>query len=377
MRRLGAAAGLLLLAVVPLLPLGPAGEYVLHVLIQILIWGFVGTAWSLMGRFGLTSLGHGAFLGMGAYGTTLLWNFWGVSPWLGLLAAGAGAVAIAVILGYPCFRFRVVGHYFALVTLALGEVIRLIITAERNVTGGSLGMTLRRAGGDSLLALQFSRKEVWYYASLGVWIVGLLVWTRLDRSMTRLTMEAIGEDETAAAAVGIRVTRFKLRITMLSAGLTALGGVLYAQYITYLNPETLSGVAVSLRIVFAAIVGGMYSLLGPTVGTALTTALSEYLRVAFGVRLIGMAETIYGLLLILCIIFLPEGIWGGLPRLLPRSPSLPVPAAAARTPPARADCAPGPPRPWPPPYHPRFRITFGSPSGPASSGWRRRSTAPS
>jgi branched-chain amino acid transport system permease protein len=324
----GAGLGVVVLALVPLLPLGPAAEYVLHVLIQILIWGFVGTAWSLMGRFGLTSLGHGAFLGIGAYTTALLWNGWGVSPWLGLPVALACAAAAAVLLGYPCFRFRVVGHYFALVTLALGEVVRLIITAERNVTGGSLGMTLKRTQGHAVWALQFGRKEVWYYVALGVWVAGLLVWTSLDRSMTRRAMDAIGEDEAAAAAIGIRVTRFKLGITLLSAMLTAVGGMLYAQYITYLNPETLSGIDVSLRIVFAAIVGGMYALLGPTLGTALTTVLSEYLRVAFGVRFIGLAETIYGLLLILFIVFLPEGIWGGAVRLSRRRRP-PVPAGPA------------------------------------------------
>ena len=114
-------AGVILavLAAVPLVPLGPAGEYVLHVLIQIMIWGFVGTAWSLMGRFGLTSLGHGAFLGIGAYGTVLLWNHWRLTPWVGLPLAVAGAILLAAVLGYPCFRFRVVGHYFALITLAL------------------------------------------------------------------------------------------------------------------------------------------------------------------------------------------------------------------------------------------------------------------
>jgi branched-chain amino acid transport system permease protein len=97
-----------------------------------------------------------------------------------------------------------------------------------------------------------------------------------------------------------------------SAALTALGGVLYAQYFTYVNPDTLSGIGVSLRIVFAVVLGGLYSLLGPTVGTALTIALSEYLRVLFGLKFIGMPETIYGLVLILCIIFLPAGIYGSL-----------------------------------------------------------------
>src|SRR2546422_7889153 len=104
----------------------------------------------------------------------------------------------------------------------------------------------------------------------------------------------------------------------LSAGLTAVGGVAYAQYISYVNPDTLAGIGVSLRIVFAVVLGGMYSLLGPTVGTALTIALGEYLRVVFGLRFIGMAETIYGLLLILFIIFLPSGIYGSLRDVVAR-----------------------------------------------------------
>ena len=301
---------LALLLLLPWLPLGPARVYVIHVMILILVWAFIGTAWSLMGRFGLVSLGHGAFLGLGAYTSTLLWNFWGVSPWLGGAVAVVGAALLALVLGYPCFRFRVVGHYFALVTLALGEVVRLLIIAERDWTGGSLGITLKDAGGFSLAAAQFGDKRVFYFAALAVWLAGLAVWRRVDRSMTRSALEAIGEDEAAAAAVGVPVTRFKLRITLISAALTALGGVLYGQYVTYLNPGTLAGIGVSLQIVFAAVVGGTYTLLGPTVGTALTITLAEYLRVAFGVKLLGMADTIYGLALILIIIFLPEGLYG-------------------------------------------------------------------
>ncbi len=222
------------------------------------------------------------------------------------------------MLGYPCFRFRVVGHYFALVTLALGEVIRLLIIAERDWTGGSLGLTLKDAGTFNPWAIQFADKRIFYLIALGVWLVGLWVWWRVDRSMTRSALEAIGEDETAAASIGIPVTRFKLRITLLSAGLTAVGGVLYAQYLTYLNPGVVAGIGVSLQIVFAVVLGGMYTLLGPTVGTALTIALSEYLRVAFGVKLLGMADTIYGLVLILIIIFLPAGLYGGLAEIVQR-----------------------------------------------------------
>ena len=318
MRRAVAGVGVALLLVAPLLLVGGVGQYVLHVLIQVFIWSFVGQAWSLMGRFGLVSLGHGAFLGLGAYTVALLWNFFHLTPWIGAVVAVVGTGLFAAVVAYPCSRFRVVGHYFALVTLAVGEVIRLLIIAERDWTGGSLGLTLKTAGTNSLLAVQFADRRIFYYGTLALWAFGLWVWWRLDRSMARAAMEAIGEDETAAASVGIHVTRFKIAITVLSAALTAVGGVAYAQYIAYVNPETLAGIGVSLRIVFAVVLGGMYVLLGPTVGTALTIALSESLRIAFGIKFIGMAETIYGLLLVLFIIFLPAGIWGGLARALAR-----------------------------------------------------------
>jgi branched-chain amino acid transport system permease protein len=324
-------AGLLLLAVaaLPFVPIGGMREYIVFVVVQIFIWSFIGTAWSLMGRFGLVSLGHGAFLGVGAYTTTLLWNYYGLTPWGGVFVAMAAAVVLALVVAYPCSRFGIVGHYFGLVTLAVGEVVRLLLIAERDWTGGSLGLTLKPIGTDaSLLAMQYADKRVFYYGALVVWLGGLWVWHRLDRSMVRAAMEAIGEDETAAASVGIHVTRFKLAITALSAALTAVGGVVYAQYITYVSPETLAGVGVSLRIVFAVVLGGMYSLLGPTVGTALTIALSEYLRVVFGVKLIGMAETIYGLLLVLFIIFLPSGIYGSARDLWRRPRRSPAPASA-------------------------------------------------
>jgi len=327
--RLAAGLGLLVLVLVPVLPLGAAEEYIWHVIIQIFFWSFVGTAWSLMGRFGLVSLGHGAFLGVGAYTSVLLWNLLAMTPWVGGPLAVLLALVLALVVAYPCSRFQVVGHYFALVTLAVGEVVRLLIIAERDWTGGSLGVSLKTAGTASgLWTLQFPDKRVFYYVGLGVWLFGLWVWARVDRSMARSAMEAIGEDETAAAAVGIHVTRFKMGITALSAALTAVGGVLLAQYLAYANPDTLSGIGVSLRIVFAVVLGGMYSLLGPSVGTALTIALSEYLRIYFGIKLIGIAETLYGLALILFIIFLPAGIWGSLAAAWRRraTPARPAPA---------------------------------------------------
>ena len=285
--------------------------YFLHLLIQILLWAFIYTAWALMGRFGFVSFGHGAFMGVGAYVPALLWTYYGLTPWIGIPLGIALSMLLAVVIGYPCFRLRVVGHYFALVTLALSQVVLLSLVAARDVTGGSLGFT-QRAVGHSWYALQFPEKSYFYGISIVVWLVGLYVWHHIDRGINREALEAISEDEDAAAAIGINVLREKLRVTVISAALTALGGAVYAQYMMYINPETVSGIAVSLQIVFAVIAGGVYSMLGPTVGSLLTLSLTEGLRVWFGTNFIGAANTIYGILLILCIIFMPQGIVGAL-----------------------------------------------------------------
>ena len=318
MPRLLAALGLVVLAAIPLAGLS---DYHLHILILILIWAFIYTGWSIMGRFGLVSLGHGAFLGIGAYTVTMLWNHFGITPWAGIPAALALAALTALVIGYPCFRFRITGHYFALVTLALSEVVRLLIVALRDYTGGSLGVTPRSGLTDttwSLIALQFADKEVWFYVILAFWLGGLWIWRLVDRSMARYAMEAISQEEDAAASVGIDVTRTKLKVTLISAAMTALGGALYGQYQVYINPETVSGIAISLQIVFAVIAGGMFVQLGPTVGAVFTILLAESLRVTVGHDVHGLDGTIYGLLLVIFIIYMPKGILGKLLELWSR-----------------------------------------------------------
>ena len=287
--------------------------YHLHILVLILIWSFAYTAWSIMGRFGLVSLGHGGFMGVGAYVTALLWNHLGVSPWLGIPLAMATAAVLAVIVGYPCFRFRITGHYFVLVTLALSGIVLQVITATRDYTGGSLGYTPNRArSGSGLMALQFDDKTTWYLIALGVWVCGLLIWRWVDRSMDRYALEAISEDEDAAAAAGVNVTAEKLKITVISALMTALAGALYCQYQMFISPDTVSGIAVSLQMVFAVIVGGLYVSLGPTVGAIVTIMLAEVLRIGFGTKAVGWDNLVYGVLLVLFIIFLPKGILGSI-----------------------------------------------------------------
>ena len=298
------------LAALIALPFVYRDPYHLHILVLILIWSFAYTSWSIMGRFGLVSLGHGGFMGVGAYVTALLWNHLGVSPWIGIPLSMAAAGVLALVVAYPCFRFRITGHYFVLVTLALSGIVLQVITATRDYTGGSLGYTPNRVPGNSLLALQFDDKRIWYLVALFVWLCGLLIWRWIDSSMSRYAMEAISEDEDAAAAAGVNVTAEKLKITLISALMTALAGALYCQYQMFISPDTVSGIAVSLQMVFAAIVGGVYVSLGPTVGAIITILLAEILRIGFGTKAVGWDNLVYGVLLVLFIIFLPKGILG-------------------------------------------------------------------
>ncbi|MBN9469357.1 MAG: branched-chain amino acid ABC transporter permease [Bosea sp.] len=319
--------GLVVLACVPVLIgwVNPGGSrYYLHLAIQMLLWAQIYTAWSLMGRFGLTSLGHGAFTGIGAYATVLLWNQLGLTPLLGIPIAVALAVVAALLVGYPCFLQRIKGHYFALMTMAMVEFVRLCIVGWRGVTGGSLGTQPTRHGdGVSLYAVQFEPNRVLsYFIVLALWAGTLYVWSRVDRSMDRLALDALGQDEEAAAAAGVDVTREKLKITAISAALCALGGALFAQYQMYVSPETIAGLGISLNIVFGAIAGGMGVLLGPTVGAVFTQLLSEGLRVTmqssqvlsalFGTRALALDMLVYGVLLVLFIIYMPKGILGTL-----------------------------------------------------------------
>lgn len=310
--------GLAALISVPFVGIPP---YWLHIMIVILIWSFAYTGWSVMGRFGLVSLGHGAFMGIGAYGTALLWNHAGLTPWIGIPISLVLAGAFAVLVGYPCFKYRIVGHYFALVTLALSEIVRQVIVATRDHTGGSLGYTPEPHGGEgfSIYALQFPEKSHFYLIALGVWVVGLLIWRAVDRSMSRYALEAISEDEDASASVGVQVTKEKLKITVLSAVMTAFAGAMYCQYQLFVSPDTVSGIGISLQIVFAVVAGGIYTRFGPTVGAVITIVLAETLRIniaelegLFGFKPAGLDNTIYGIMLVMFIIFLPKGVLGSI-----------------------------------------------------------------
>jgi branched-chain amino acid transport system permease protein len=307
---------IILLVVLVMLPFIITSSYLNHIMTLILLWSFVATAWAYMARFGMVSLGHGIFLGIGAYFPTMMFNYWSFTPWIGIWVGVAIAVATAAVLGYACFRFGLLGDYFALVTLAVAEVSALTIMAFRETTGGSLGYTLRATG--KISDMQFSDKRVYYFIALILLIGAVYIWRRIDRSPIRLALTAIEESEIAAASLGVSVIRYKMMITLLSAGLTALGGALYAQYVTYVSPDTIAGVGVSLSVCFKAILGGMFTVLGPFVGSTIIVALEEYVRISMGASFLGLSQIIFGISLLIMIIFLPKGIMGSMSLAISR-----------------------------------------------------------
>ena len=306
----------ILLIGVILFPIFSPSPYLIHVVILILLWSFIVTVWSYMGRFGIVSLCHGAFLGIGAYSAFLLFNFFKWSPWAGM---GVGVLLSAILagaIGYACFRFGVIGHYFAITTLVIGELLTLIIIAFRGATGGRLGLTLKPLGSAPLFSkffyLQFETKIFFYYFALLLLMIGLYIWKKIDQSKIQIALKAIGDDEIAAASVGIPIVRYKTAITVLSAALATVGGVVYGQYISYFDPISMVGSAASLGICFKAILGGMFTLWGPTIGTILIVSLEEYVRVYYGTTFIGYSYIGYAVIIIVLIIFLPGGLHGSL-----------------------------------------------------------------
>lgn len=290
-------------------------SYLIHILILFFIWSAITTAWSYMGRFGIVSLGHGAILGIAAYTTALLFNYYKLSPLIGMWIAVLLAVGFFAGLGYFCFRFGVIGHYFAITTLVGAMVIYLLIINFRDITGGSLGLTLHPLG-TAPLFLQFESKTYFYFIVLAFLLLSLYIWRWIDGSRLQKAMIAIGDDEAAASSVGISIVKYKVIVTAISAFVTAIGGIIYAQYMMCLHPDVLAGVGVSLAIAFNAILGGIFSLWGPLIGTGLIVGLEESFRVTYGARFLGWSMAAYGIVIVILIIFFPKGLYGTLSEVL-------------------------------------------------------------
>jgi branched-chain amino acid transport system permease protein len=292
-----------------------ASPYLVHILVLIAFFAFLGVAWNLLGGYaGQFSFGHAAFFGIGAYTSTLLLVRGGVSPWLGLPAGGLLAAAFGCFAGYLSFRYGLRGPYFALVTLAFAEMLRLLAVNWMAV-GGPMGILIPLpAGGDSLARLQFREKLPYYYVALALLVAALGLTARIERSRLGYTLHAIRENEDAAEASGVNTLAAKLWAMGLSAFLTAMGGTFYAQYFSFIDPTLAFGPAVSVEILLRPIVGGPGTLWGPLLGSLVLTPVSELTRSLIRGRP-GVDVMVYGAILVLVITFLPGGLVGAWRRV--------------------------------------------------------------
>ena len=290
-----AAAGLLLAALaVAAFPYVVSSTYLIDLAILTLLSIAQAEAWNLLGGFaGQISFGHAAFFGIGAYTSTILFLRHGLSVWVGMMAGGLLAALVAWPLGWLTFRLR--GPYFSLATLAVGEVTRVVAFNWYQLTGGGDGLNiLAYLGG----------YRTFYWAAVALAGCTLAATVAIVRSRMGAYLRAIRADEDAAEAVGIDATRLKTSALAISAFFVALAGSFFASYRLYINPELVLHVSVSLQMIFVTVAGGIGTIAGPILGSLVLVPVSEYFR--------GMSPVanllIYGLFIVLVMLFLPGGL---------------------------------------------------------------------
>jgi branched-chain amino acid transport system permease protein len=297
-----------------------AGDYLLTVLILILYFAYTGQAWNIMmGLAGQLSLGHALYVGLGAYVAAVLFTRYGISPWIGLLAAIPVSVACGAIIGFLAFRFGVAGVYFAILTIAFAEFARIGFDHVGFVNGaGGLFLPVAQYAHNDLWRLR-GNPEMFYYVILAATVVAFMGCRFLIRSRSGYFWLAIREDEQAARAIGIDTFRYKMYAVMISAGMTSFAGVFYAFFYNNLFPEQVFNISRSIEMILGPIIGGIGTLFGPILGAFVLTGLAETLNsamIAFGVDLPGAKQVFYGFCLLVVIVALPNGVWPWLARRL-------------------------------------------------------------
>jgi branched-chain amino acid transport system permease protein len=302
-------------------------SYLLHIVIIGLWLAYLASAWNLVGGFaGQHSLGHALFVGIGAYASTLLFIHLGLSPWLGSLAGALAAGLVAWLIGFLSFRYGIKGPYFFLATIAFAEVGKILVS-NIAVLGGASGLAVPMRGQAPVL-FQFDSKYP-YLAVMGLLLAAVLALSaRIRRSGFGLALLALRENEAAARASGVAAERSKITALVLSAMLCALGGSFYAQYTLFVEPQSMFGMGLSLEIVLFAIVGGIGTVFGPAIGALALYAVAEVTR-----HLVSLGQSgnfhliVYALILVVVVMFFPEGLAGAWRRRRSRGPSVAAPTA--------------------------------------------------
>ncbi len=298
----------LLLAVfgaIALAPLVQSSSATLNLVIMTLYAALLGQAWNILGGYGgQVSFGHAAYFGTGAYTVAVLQTQFGINPWIGMVAGGAAAVAVATFIGFSTFRYGLRGSYFALVTLAFAEVLR-ILSNSVSFTGAGVGILVPL--NQSAANFQFADRAGFFWV---IWTMCLscflAVWA-MANSRFGAQLTAVRDNEDAARALGVNAFAVKMQAIMLSGFFSGLAGVFYTQYFLYLDPQIAYGAAISVESLLVPIIGGMGTLFGPLLGAAALHALSELTREIIG-DVPGISLVLYGVLLVIMVLFMPRGL---------------------------------------------------------------------
>jgi branched-chain amino acid transport system permease protein len=290
-----------------MVPLVTSSNVVLNFLIVALLIALVGQGWNVLGGYGgQYSFGHSAFFGTGAYVTAILQMSYGVNAWAGLAIGVAAGALVGAAIGALSFRSGLKGSYFALVTLAFAEVLR-ILASVAPITGAGVGTLIGldlRPG-----AFQFQSRVPFYWIILGLVAISLMVVKVIEGSRFGAWLIAVRENEEAARALGVDVFRVKLAAMSVSAAITAAGGCFYAQYYLFVDSGIAYGPWISVEALLAPIIGGIGTVLGPLLGALVIKTLGELTKLVTG-DAPGLDLVIYGSVLILVVAFAPRGIAG-------------------------------------------------------------------
>ena len=297
------------LAAALLLPLFVTNPASLNLAVLALMAAQIGVAWNIVGGYaGQVSLGHAAFFGIGAYTSTLLLLKFGVNPWIGMLAGGVVSAALSVGFGWSCFRLR--GHYFAMATIAVAELVQIFFT-NWEFAGSAVGLTLplEREG---WAWMHFATKLPYYWMALGLLAMTLLANFAIERSYLGFYFRAIKDEPDAARSIGVDIARYKQVALCVSAFFTAIGGSFYAQKELYIDPGSVLSTALSIKMALVSILGGVGTLSGPVLGAVVLTLIEELTRAGLGGTGSGIDTILYAALIVVIAVFYPGGLVGSL-----------------------------------------------------------------
>lgn len=277
----------------------------LDIAFMTLIWAGIAGSWNFLAGFaGQFSLGHAAFIGIGAYTSSLLFTELSVTPWIGLVLGGVLAAAVAAVLAAISLRTR--GPFFTLMTIAFAEIIRILTIYFKDITHGSEGILIDQPS--SLANMIFFSKLPYVVLALvyAAAIIGICVWTRASRLGFYLL--SVREDEDAARSLGVNSYATRILATAISAAMAGVGGALLAQYTLFIDPESTMSFLMSVQPALIAIVGGLGTAFGPIIGAVVVVPLEHLLRGWFGGSLAGLHGLIYGAVLIVILLSMPDGV---------------------------------------------------------------------